>query len=164
MADQAGVSFLRTTRGGYPVLYDADEEFPIGGAKVLRHSGEDTVTLIGAGVTLHECLAAADELAAEGVAARVVDLYSVKPVDVATLQDALTATGGRTVVVEDHYPEGGLAAAVVEALADRGLLGLRLAHLAVRSLPGSASSSEQLEGAGISRGHIAHAARGLLEG
>jgi len=117
MADLSGVSYLRTTRGAYPVLYGPDEPFAPGGSKVLRRSDADTVTLIGAGVTLHHSLEAADTLAAEGIAARVIDLYSLKPVDAATLADAARATGGRLVITEDHYAEGGLAGAVLEALA-----------------------------------------------
>ena len=95
MADRDGVVYMRTTRGAYPVLYDADESFPVGGAKVLRASDGDQVTLIGAGVTLYACLAAADQLKADGISARVIDLYSVKPVDTATLTAAAAATGGR---------------------------------------------------------------------
>ncbi|WP_261555582.1 transketolase [Frankia tisae] len=161
MADLSGVSYLRTTRGAYPVLYGPDEPFAPGGSKVLRRSDGDTVTLIGAGVTLHQALAAADTLAAEGIAARVVDLYSVKPVDAATLLDAARATGGRIVVAEDHYPEGGLASAVLGALDDSGLP-LSVRHLAVRSLPGSGTPEELLDAAGISAKHIVEAARDLL--
>ncbi|WP_261568456.1 transketolase [Frankia gtarii] len=161
MADLSGVSYLRTTRGAYPVLYGPDEPFAPGGSKVLRRSDGDTVTLIGAGVTLHQALAAADTLAAEGVAARVIDLYSVKPVDAATLLDAARATGGRIVVAEDHYPEGGLASAVLGALDDSGLP-LSVRHLAVRSLPGSGTPEELLDAAGISAKHIVEAARDLL--
>ena len=109
--------YMRTTRGAYPVLYDNDEEFPIGGSKVVRQSANDRVTLIGAGVTLHSCIAAAERLSGTGIAARVIDLYSVKPVDIRTLREASDATAGRLVIVEDHYPEGGLGAAVMEALA-----------------------------------------------
>ncbi|WP_163551717.1 transketolase [Candidatus Frankia alpina] len=161
MADLSGVSYLRTTRGAYPVLYGPDEPFAPGGSKVLRRSDGDTVTLIGAGVTLHQALAAADTLAAEGVAARVIDLYSVKPVDAATLLDAARATGGRIVVAEDHYPEGGLASAVLGALDDSGLP-LSVRHLAVRSLPGSGTPEELLDAAVISAKHIVEAARDLL--
>ena len=92
MADLDGISYMRTTRGAYPVLYAAGESFPVGGSKVLRESGDDQVTLIGAGITLHECLAAAVELAGQGVSARVIDLYSVKPADAATLAAAAAAT------------------------------------------------------------------------
>lgn len=162
MADLDGISYLRTTRGAYPVLYDAGESFPVGGSKVLRSSGADQVTLVGAGVTLHECLAAADQLAKEGISARVIDLYSVKPVDTATLTEAAAATGGRLVIAEDHHPEGGLGCAVVDALVGAGQTGLAVAHLAVREMPGSGTTAELLDAAGIDAAHIAAAARGLL--
>jgi len=113
-------------------------------------------------VTLHECLAAADQLAAAGISARVIDLYSVKPVDTAMLTSAAAATGGRFVLVEDHHPEGGLGSAVLEALADAGRFDLRVAHLAVREMPGSGTSQELLDAAGISAGHIAAAASALV--
>ncbi|MFD7879839.1 transketolase [Streptomyces sp. NPDC059766] len=160
MAGLDGISYLRTTRGAYPVLYDADETFPVGGSKTLRHSADDQVTLIGAGVTLHECLAAADRLAADGVTARVVDLYSVKPVDTDTLARAARETGS-LVVAEDHHPEGGIGEAVLSALNAAGVHAA-VAHLAVRSLPGSGTTAELLDAAGISAGHIADAARSLL--
>ena len=162
MADLDGVSYLRTTRGGYPVLYDAGEPFPAGGSKVLRSSGEDQVTLVGAGITLHECLAAADRLREEGISARVIDLYSVKPADAATLSAAAGATGGRLVVAEDHHPEGGLGSAVLDALTGAGRTELSVAHLAVRVMPGSGSTPELLDEAGIDAAHIADAARRLL--
>ncbi|AEH09095.1 MULTISPECIES: transketolase [Protofrankia] len=161
MAELDGVSYLRTTRGAYPVIYGPGESFTAGGSKVPRRSDADVITLIGAGVTLHHCLAAADALAAEGVPARVIDLYSVKPVDVATLTEAARATGGRLVVAEDHYPEGGLGSAVLEATAAAGVP-VRLAHLAVRELPGSGTPAELLAAAGIDADHIAAAARTLL--
>ncbi|WP_322759322.1 transketolase [Frankia sp. Cr2] len=161
MADLDGVSYLRTTRGAYPVIYGPDESFTVGGSKVPRRSDADVVTLIGAGVTLHQCLAAAETLAAEGIAARVIDLYSVKPVDEATVVAAVRATEGRLVVVEDHYPEGGLGSAVLETLAAADVP-VRLRHLAVRELPGSGTPTELLDAAGISASHIATAARALL--
>jgi transketolase len=145
------------------VLYGPDEAFPIGGAKVIRSGPEDQVTLIGAGVTLHNCLAAADELGRDGISARVVDLYSVKPIDVETLLEAADATSGRLVVAEDHYPEGGIGGAVLEALNDAGHP-VRVSHLAVRGLPGSGTPAELMEAAGISAGQIARAARELLRG
>jgi len=162
MADTPGIVYLRTTRGAYPVIYAAGEDFRVGGSREVRRSDGDQVTLIGAGVTLHECLAAADELAGEGVTARVIDLYSVKPVDTGTLLRAVADTAGRLVVAEDHYPEGGLGAAVLEALADHGEPH-RVAHLAVRHLPGSGKPAELLDDAGISARHIADAARSLLK-
>ncbi len=160
MADLDGVSYLRTTRGAYPVLYDATATFPVGGSKVLRFADDDQVTLIGAGVTLDACLAAADQLRDEGVSARVIDLYSVKPVDAPTLTAAAAATRGRMVIAEDHHPEGGLGSAVLEALA--GTPELAVTHLAVSEMPGSGTSEELLDAAGISASHIADAARGLL--
>ena len=161
MADRSGIVFLRTTRGAYPVLYGPEEQFPIGGAKVLRSSDHDQVALIGAGVTLHNCLAAADMLAGEGTAVRVIDLYTVKPVDVGVLREASLVTGGRLVVAEDHYPEGGVGAAVLEALAEDPSPP-RVAHCAVQGLPGSGKPEELMEAAGISPGQIADAARRLL--
>ncbi|HEY5201187.1 MAG TPA: transketolase, partial [Acidothermaceae bacterium] len=117
MVEQTGVSYLRTTRASTPVLYPPDEEFQIGGSHVIRSSEDDEVTLVAAGITLHEALAAAEELAAEGVAARVVDLYSVKPIDEQTLIEAAEATG-ILVTVEDHHAEGGIGDAVLEVFAD----------------------------------------------
>jgi transketolase len=162
MASRSGISYLRTTRGAYPVLYPATEAFPIGGAKVLRAGDHDQVTLVGAGVTLHTCLAAAELLAQEGVQARVIDCYSVKPIDTAALAAAVDATSGRIVVAEDHRPEGGLGSAVTEALLAAGRSDLQLAHLAVRDLPGSGSGAELLAWAGLDADHVAAAARKLL--
>ena len=162
MADTPGVVYLRTTRGAYPVIYPSTESFQVGGSKVHRLGANDDVALIGAGVTLHECLAAASELADDGIAARVIDLYSVKPVDVETLMEACRATGGRLVTVEDHYPEGGLGAAVLEALSRTDIAPPRVVQLAVRGLPGSGTALELLDAAGISARHIVEAARRLL--
>jgi len=162
MAATPGISYMRTTRGSYPGLYPSGETFPIGGSKVLRSGDQDAVTLIGAGVTLHECLRAAELLAADGVQSRVIDCYSVKPIDTATLTAAAQATGGRIVVAEDHHPEGGLGEAVTSALVAAGQEGLHIAHLAVREMPGSGSGTELLAWAGIDADHIAVAARGLV--
>jgi transketolase len=161
MADRGGIVYMRTTRGAYPVLYGPDETFPIGGAKVVRSSPDDQVTLIGAGVTLHNCLAAADQLGRDGIRARVVDPYSVKPIDTQTLLEAASATGDRLVVAEDHYPEGGIGGAVLEAFNDAGHP-VHISHLAVRGLPGSGSPAELMEAAGISVGQITQAARDTL--
>jgi transketolase len=161
MADLDGIVFMRTTRANTPVVYEAGEDFPVGGAKVVRSSDGDEVALIGAGITLHEALKAADALAEDGVSARVIDLYSVKPVDAETLRAAAEATGGRLVVVEDHWPEGGLAEAVLAAFADSDERP-RVVHLAVRDMPGSGKPAELLAAAGIDADHIAAAARELV--
>jgi transketolase len=160
MAATAGISYIRTTRGSYPGLYPAGEAFPVGGSKVLRTGEHDEVTLIGAGITLHECLRA-DILDAEGVDARVIDCYCVKPIDTATIVAAAQATGGRIVIAEDHHPEGGLGSAVTDALLAAGQRDLSVAHLAVREMPGSGTGPELLAWAGIDAGHIAAAARRL---
>jgi transketolase len=162
MAATPGISYLRTTRGSFPGLYADGESFPIGGAKVLRSSDHDDVTLVGAGVTLHECLAAAETLAGEGIAARVIDCYSVKPIDTATLAAAAQATSGRVVTAEDHHPEGGLGSAVADALLAAGQQNLSTVRLAVRGMPGSGTGDELLAWAGIDADHIAGAARSLV--
>jgi transketolase len=163
MAERSGIVYLRTTRGGYPVLYGPDETFPVGGAKVVRSSPDDQVTLIGAGVTLHNCLAAADELSRDGIHARVLDVYSVKPIDTQALLDSAAATGDRIVVAEDHYPEGGLGSAVLDAFNAAGHP-VRISHLAVSGLPGSGTPAELMQAAGISAGQIAQAAREAIGG
>ncbi|MBO0775720.1 MAG: transketolase, partial [Actinobacteria bacterium] len=161
MASTPGISYLRTTRGSYPGLYAEGETFPIGGSKVLRSGDHDQVTLVGAGITLHACLRAAGVLADEGIDARVIDCYSIKPLDTATLSAAADATSGRIVVAEDHHPEGGLGEAVTAALLAGGRPDLSIAHLAVRGMPGSGSGEELLAWAGIDTDHIAAAARRL---
>jgi transketolase len=162
MAERPGVSYMRTTRGAYPVLYDTAESFPVGGSKLLRSSPDDAVTLIGAGVTLHACLAAAEQLAGDGIRARVIDLYSVEPIDAEALTTAVGVTKGRLVVAEDHHQAGGLGSAVADALLEAGPQTLRMTHLCVRELPGSGTSEELLAAAGIDAQHIAAAARDLL--
>jgi transketolase len=162
MAETSGVIYLRTTRGAYPVIYRNDERFAIGGSKTLRSSPDDRVALVGAGVTLHHCLAAADQLAGRGIGARVIDLYSIKPVDVGSLREASRVTGGRFVVAEDHYPEGGLGSAVMEALASDPTPP-RVEQCAVRTLPGSGAPADTMEAAGITPAHIVAAAERLLE-
>ncbi|HET6380075.1 MAG TPA: transketolase [candidate division Zixibacteria bacterium] len=160
MADRPGIVFMRTTREKAPVIYQPGESFPIGGSRVVRRTDADAVTLVGAGITLHEALKAADELAAEGINARVIDLYSIKPVDADTLRAAARETQA-IVTVEDHYPEGGLGDAVLDALAEAGTA-TPVRKLAVRIMPGSAKPAEQLAAAGIDAKHIADAARELV--
>jgi transketolase len=157
-----GIAYLRTTRGGTPVIYGPDDTFEIGGSKVVRSSDDDKVTIVAAGITLHESLKAADALAADGISARVIDLYSVKPIDAATLAEAARATEGRVLTVEDHWPEGGIGDAVASALAEAQLdIPLRLVKLAVSHMPGSAKPDECLAAAGIDAESITGAARKL---
>ncbi|SOE08056.1 transketolase [Streptomyces sp. Ag109_G2-15] len=161
MAALDGIRYLRTSRGATPVIYGPEEEFPIGGSKVLRSGDQDRLTVVAAGVTVHEALAAADRLAEEDIAVRVIDLYSVKPVDVATLRRAAEETGC-LVTVEDHHEQGGLGDAVAEAFGD-GRPAPRLVRLAVRTMPGSAAPDEQLHAAGIDALGIAATAKLLVE-
>jgi transketolase len=161
MADTEGIVFMRTLRPNTPVIYDADEEFEIGGSRVLRSTDDDEVTLVGAGVTLHESLKAADALADDGINARVIDVYSIKPIDEATLLAAAEATG-RIVVAEDHFPEGGIGEAVLSALAGSEDT-VRFEHLAVRDMPHSGKPEELLSAYGIDAEHIADAARKLVQ-
>ena len=162
MSDHDGISYLRSSRSGMPTIYGPDEEFEIGGCKVVRESDEDQVTLIGAGVTLQEAIKAADALAGDGVHARVIDLYSVKPVDYDTLAVASRATGGRLVVAEDHWPEGGIGDAVLSAFADADERP-RVVKLAVDHLPGSGKGAELLHDCGIDADAIVAAAKRLVE-
>jgi transketolase len=158
MADLEGVSYLRTTRGATPVIYEPGERFPVGGSRVLRRSAEDRATIVAAGVTVHEALAAADELAAADVPVGVIDLYSIKPVDAAALAEAATTTGN-LITVEDHRLEGGLGDAVLEAVSE---LGPRVVQLGVTGLPASATPEEQLADARIDRRAIVAAVKRLL--
>jgi transketolase len=161
MIDLPGISYIRTTREGTPKLYEVDEPFPIGESKVLRSSDGDRASIVGAGVTVYEALKAADELSAGGIAVRVIDAYSVKPIDAATLARALLETG-LVVVVEDHWIEGGLGDAVLQALAGEGELSGRVLKLAVSEMPGSGSPAELRDWAGISGPKIAAAVRRAL--
>jgi transketolase len=163
MAGHHGISFLRTTREKTPIIYEPSEKFPIGGCKVVRSSGSDKCTVVGAGITLHEALKAYDELKAEGIAIRVVDLYSVKPVDGATLAKCAKETGGKLVTVEDHWAEGGLGDAVLDGLAEQpGGVPSSVIRLAVRDMPGSGKPQELLDAAGISAKAIVAAVKRLV--
>jgi transketolase len=158
MADLDGISYIRTLRPNTPVIYGADEEFPIGGSRVVR-DGLD-VTLVGCGITVHEALEAAEALAEDGVSARVIDCYSLKPIDGGTLAAAATETD-LIVTVEDHWPEGGLGEAVLAALAERGV-SARVTRLAVTEMPRSGKPDELLARYGIDAVAIANAARALV--
>jgi transketolase len=161
LLDRPGIGYLRTIRGDTPVIYPPGESFPIGGSRTLRRSGDDQVTIVAAGISVHEALAAADELDEEGLPVRVLDCYSVEPLDSAAVVEAVAATDGRLVVVEDHRPQGGLADAVLQALAPAGLR-VRAELLGVRTMPGSAPPARQLDDAGIAARHVAEAARRLV--
>jgi transketolase len=163
LADADGVAYLRTLRPATPVLYEPDDEFEIGGSRVLRASDDDEVALVAAGITVHEALKAADALADEGIAARVIDLYSIKPLDLESLVAAAEATSGRLVTIEDHWPEGGLGDAVAAALAATDEPP-RVVKLAVRAMPGSGTPAELLAAAGIAAEQIAETVRLLLAG
>ncbi len=158
MAKHTGLSYLRTTRPATPLLYSADERFPIGGSKIVRKSENDAVTIIAAGITVFEALKAAEELGKEGIGARVIDAYSVQPLDWETIVRAVAETGGRAIVAEDHFPAGGLGEAVASALAGRA----RLIHLCIRELPRSGKPAELMDLYGISARHMIKAARALL--
>lgn len=151
-----GMVYVRTSRPKTPVLYGADDEFAIGGSKVLRESPDDAAAVAAAGVTVFEALRAHDLLAAEGIPLRVIDAYSVQPVDRRTLVDAARRTGGRLITVEDHYAAGGLGDAVSDALAADGVT---VERLAVREVPRSGRPDELLERYGISASCIAAAVR-----
>ncbi len=160
MREHRGISYMRTTREATPVLYGPEETFEIGGSRTLRSSAEDAVTLIGAGITLRECLDAAEQLAESGIAARVIDLYSVKPVDAGAIVKAAEETGA-IVTVEDHWAEGGIGEVVATVLADAGE-SPRLERLAVTERPGSGPPADLLAAAGIDADHIVAAATKLV--
>lgn len=162
MAGRSGISYLRTTRGATPVLYEPGEEFPIGGSKALRESDRDGVTVIAAGITVHEALEAHKLLDSEGIAVRVIDAYSVKPLDDVAVRRAVRATSGNVVVVEDHWPEGGLGEAVFACLPGDDETAVRSVHLAVRQMPGSGTTAELLRAAGIDTAAIVRAVKSLL--
>jgi transketolase len=161
MAYHPGPAYIRMSRPKTPVIYSNDESFSIGGLKVLRESADDAVTVIAGGVTVFEALKAYDQLKAAGTSIRVVDLYSVSPVDRDALVAAGRATGGHLVTVEDHYAAGGIGDAVAEAVADAGLT---VQRLAVREIPRSGKSEELLDRFKISARHIVEAVRAVISG
>jgi transketolase len=160
MAETRGIVFLRTLRPSTPVIYEPDEEFEVGGSRVLRSSGDDDVTIVGTGITVHEALKAAGALEEDGITARVIDTYSIKPIDVETLAAAAEATG-RIITVEDHFPDGGLGDAVLAALAQTDEQPL-VVKLAVSDMPRSGKPAELMNAYGIDAEHITAAARQLV--
>ena len=161
MARREGINYLRTSRPKMPILYGKDEKFPVPGFKVLRQTAQDKVTVIGAGVTLHEALKAADQLKSQGIPIRVVDLYCVKPIDGKAIAEQITATAGRLITVEDHWPEGGIGEAVLSALAQAGVAPAKSRLIAVRDMPHSGKPDELVDAFGISARHIVEAVRAI---
>ena len=159
MARQRGIHYLRLTRPKTPILYGVDETFPVGGSKLLRSSAQDRLTIVTAGITLFEALKAHDTLAREGIAVRVIDAYSVKPLDAAGIRAAAQATGGRVLTVEDHYAEGGLGEAVLEALAAERV---SVTKIAVNDVPRSGKPEELLHVFGLDAASIAAKVRELV--
>ncbi len=165
-----GISYMRTTREKTPILYKTTDTFPIGGSKTLRTSKEDKVTVVGCGITLHEALKAYDELKKDGINVRLIDPYSVKPIDAKTLIQAARETG-TIVVVEDHWPEGGIGDAVLDVFAaheqGEGLSNgvkvvPKIVKLAVKAMPGSGTPEELMNAAGISAPHIVKAVKAVV--
>ncbi|XP_069501530.1 transketolase-like protein 1 [Ambystoma mexicanum] len=156
-ANTKGICFIRTSRPETAVLYSPEEKFEIGHAKVVRSTDQDRVTIIGAGVTLHEALKAADELAKQGIPVRVLDPFTIKPLDATTILSSARATGGRIITVEDHYREGGIGEAVAAAVSEEP--GILVQHLAVNRVPRSGKPNELLDMFGISAKCIVEAVK-----
>jgi len=157
-ARHQGLCYIRTTRPATPLLYSREEKFPIGGSKVLRRRDGDAATVIAAGITVFEALKAHDELKRQNISLRVIDAYSVQPLDRETIVRETAQTGGRVVVAEDHFPGGGLGEAVAAALAGGG----KIIHLCVRELPRSGKPDELLVAYGISASHIVRAVKDMI--
>jgi transketolase len=164
MAEHPGIVYMRTTREKTPIIYGSDEVFTVGGSKVVRQSDKDEATIVAAGITLHEALKAYDQLKSDGITVRVIDAYSVKPIDEETLFTAAEEAGNKIITVEDHWPEGGLGEAVLEAFTERAGTLPVVVKLAVHSMPGSGTPAELLEDAGINAHHIVQAVRALVRG
>ncbi len=162
MAKHDGIVYMRTTREKTPTIYGPDETFEVGGSKVVRQSENDRATVVAAGITLHEALKAYEQLKGEGIAIRVIDAYSVKPIDEETLFAAAEEAGNKIITVEDHWPEGGLGDAVLEAFSERDGSLPEVVKLAVQSMPGSGTAAQLLEEAGISAHHIVQAVKLLI--
>jgi len=158
-ASHRGLVYLRAGRPKSPILYETTDTFAIGGCKVLRHSLSDQLTIVAAGITVFEALKAYDQLKAAGIAVRVIDLYSVVPIDRATLLESATATRGRILTVEDHYAHGGLGDAVLSAV---GTEGVRVYKLAVREIPHSGKPDELVDRYGISARVIVETAKRIV--
>jgi transketolase len=155
LARHKGISYLRTSRPAMALLYKKDEKFPIGGSKVLKRSRNDNVTVIAAGITVHETLKAYEILKKEGIFIRLIDAYSIQPIDQMGIQREIRSGGNKVIVVEDHFQNGGLGDAVSLALAGK----TKIVHLAVKDLPRSGQPNELLDRYGISANHIIYAVK-----
>lgn len=162
MAKQGGINYMRTTREKLPVLYGSNEQFAIGGSKTVRSSEKDAACVVAAGITLHESLKAYEILKQEGILIRVIDLYSVKPIDAGSLRKAAAECNNNFVVAEDHWPQGGLGDAVLEVFGGPRISHPNVLRLAVAEMPGSGKPQEMLDGAGISAPYIAEAVRSMI--
>lgn len=160
-AQTKGIAFIRTSRPATPVIYENNTQFAIGKAHVVRQSATDKVLLIGAGVTLFEALKAADQLAQVGIAARVLDLFTIKPIDVDALVSNARAVGGNIVTVEDHYPEGGVGEAVAGAVSTHA--DIKVTRLAVNEIPRSGPADVLIEKYGIGAKSIVDAVKAVLK-
>ncbi|MBN1271023.1 MAG: transketolase [Candidatus Aminicenantes bacterium] len=158
MARHKGLSYLRTTRPATQVLYDKKEKFPIGGSKILRSSRKDSACVIAAGITVHEALKAYEELKKEDIFIRIIDAYSIQPLDTGIMRKSAAECGNKIVVAEDHFASGGLGEAVAISLAGE----IRLIHLAVRELPRSGKPEELLHKYGIDADHIKNAVKKIM--
>ena len=158
MAKHKGLAYIRTTRPATPLIYSKDDKFPVGGSKVLKRSKNDVATIIGAGLTVHEALKAYDELKGEGISVRIIDAYSVEPIDKDNISKEVEKSGKKIVVVEDHFQNGGLGDAVAQALSGRA----EIIHLAVKDLPRSGKPEELLDKYGIDATHIKKAVKELI--
>jgi len=162
LVDLPGISYLRTTREKTDVLYGPDETFEIGGSKLVKHSDGDQVAVVAAGITLHETLKAYERLKSDGITIRVIDAYSVKPIDKETLHRAAQDCGGRLLVVEDHWFEGGIGDAVLDAFVGVGEKSPTVVKLAVEHMPGSGKPAELMHAAKIDADAIVIAVKSLL--
>lgn len=158
MAKYKGLAYIRTTRPATPLIYGQDDKFPIGGSKILRKSQNDVATVIGAGLTLHEALKAYDELKGERISVRIIDAYSVEPIDKDNISKEVEKAGKKVVVVEDHFQNCGLGDAVAQALSGKA----EIIHLAVKDLPRSGKPEELLDKYGIDANHIKRAVKKLI--
>jgi len=158
-AEYDGIVFLRTSRPKTSVIYNNKEMFPIGGSKILKSSENDQITVVGAGVTVHEILKAYQELRADELLIRVIDLYSVKPIDAQTLIKSAESTGNIIITVEDHYPEGGIGEAVQSAVSENGIC---VHKLAINGIPRSGQPDELLRAFGIDANSIVKKVKAVL--